>query len=373
MRRVFILAGTIVFIDTLFFAVLTPLLPHYVDRFDLSRAGAGLLAACYPLGVLAGGVPGGIAATRAGVKPTALGALVLIAAASAVFGFGDSIWILNAARFTQGVASAFAWTAALTWLIRVAPATRRGELIGSVLGVAIAGALFGPATGALASVAGIGPVFAAVAGLCVVGALLALRTPAPPVEEEPSPPRLGRMLRDRRIAGGLWLVALPALLFGTQSVLVPLHLNELGFGAAAIGAVYVVATGLEAVAAPVVGRVSDRRGRRLPILVALLGSAALSAALPWPDRVWVLAPLAVVAILFFGLSWAPAMSLVSHTAERRGADAAWAVALINMAWAPGQAVGALGGGGLARLTSDWVPFVLLSGVCLATFVAVRRA
>jgi predicted MFS family arabinose efflux permease len=373
MRRVFVLTGAIVFVDTLFFAALTPLLPHYVDRFELSKAGAGLLAACYPLGVLAGGIPGGIAATRAGVKPTALGALVLIAGASAVFGFGKTIWVLDAARFTQGVASAFAWTAALTWLIRVAPAARRGEMIGSALGVAIAGALFGPAAGALAAFAGTGPVFAAIAGLCVVGALLALRTPAPPVEEEPAPPRIRRMLRDRRIAGGLWLIALPALLFGTQSVLVPLHLHELGFGAAAIGAVYIVATALGAFAAPTVGRVSDRRGRRVPILVGLLGSAALSAALPWPERAWVLAPLSVVAVLFFGLSWAPAMSLVTHTAERRGADAAWAVALINIAWAPGQALGSLGGGGLARLTSDWVPFVILSGMCLATFVAVQRS
>jgi predicted MFS family arabinose efflux permease len=372
-RRVYVLTGAIVFVDTLFFAVLTPLLPHYVDRFELSKAGAGLLAAAYPLGVLAGGIPGGIAATRVGVKPTALGALFLIAAAAAVFGFGTTIWVLDTARFAQGVASAFAWTAALTWLIRVAPASRRGEMIGSALGVAIAGALFGPATGALAAVAGIGPVFAAVAGLCVVAAVLALRTPAPADEGEPAPPRIRRLLSDRRIVGGLWLVTLPALLFGTQAVLVPLHLDALGLGAAAIGAVYVVATGLEALAAPLVGRASDRRGRRLPILVGLLGSAALSAALPWPESAWALAPLAVAAVLFFGLSWAPAMSLVSHTAERRGANAAWAVALINMAWAPGQAIGAVGGGGLARLAADWVPFVVLSGVCLATFVAVRRS
>lgn len=373
MRRVLVLTGAIVFVDTLFFAALTPLLPHYVHRFDLSKAGAGLLAASYPLGVLAGGIPGGIAATRVGVKKTALGALALIAASSTVFGIADSIWVLDAARFAQGVGSAFAWTAALTWLIRAAPAARRGEVIGSALGVAIAGALFGPAAGALAAIAGTGPVFVAIAALCVVAALLALRTPAPRVADEPAPPRIGRMLGDRRISGGLWLVMLPALLFGTQSVLVPLHLNALGFGAAAIGVVYIVATGLEALAAPVVGRVSDRRGRRLPVLVALLGSAALSAALPWPERAWILAPLAVLAVLFFGLSWAPSMSLVSHTAERLGADAAWAVALINMAWAPGQALGAVGGGGLARLTSDWVPFVVLSGLCLATFFAVRRA
>ena len=373
MRRVYVLAGSIVFVDTLFFAALTPLLPHYVDEFNLSKAGAGLLAAAYPLGVLVGSIPGGVAATRVGVKPTALAALCLVAASSVVFGFGDSIWVLDAARFTQGIASAFAWTAALSWLIRVAPAARRGEVIGSALGIAIVGALFGPAAGALASVAGIGPVFAGIAGLCVVGVFIAVGTPAPSVDAQPAPPRLRRMLRDRRIAGGLWLVTLPALLFGTQSVLVPLHMHELGLGAAAIGGVYIFATALEALAAPLVGRTSDRRGRRLPVLVGLLGSAAFSAALPWPERAAVLVPVAVVAVLFFGLSWAPSMSLVTHRAERLGSDAVWAVALINIAWAPGQALGSVGGGGLARLTSDWVPFLVLSGLCLATFVAVRRA
>ena len=45
MRRLLILVGAIVFVDTLFFAALTPLLPHYVDELGLSKAHAGLLAA----------------------------------------------------------------------------------------------------------------------------------------------------------------------------------------------------------------------------------------------------------------------------------------------------------------------------------------
>ena len=260
MRRVLFITGAIVFVDTLFFAALTPLLPQYADRFDLTKAGAGLLAAAYPLGVLVGGIPSGYLAARVGVKPTAVTALCLIAVTSVVFGYGDSIPLLDTARFTQGIGSACAWTAALSWLVSLAPSGRRGRVIGSVLGVAIGGAIFGPVAGALASVAGTGPVFAGIAGLCLVIAVLALRTPAPPVRTDQSPGGLKRALTNRRIIGGLWLVTLPALLFGAQGVLVPLRLSALGLGAVAIGAVYLVATTLEAGAAPLVGRVTTGAG-----------------------------------------------------------------------------------------------------------------
>ena len=370
MRRILLLAGAIVFVDTLFFAALTPLLPHYAERFDLTKTGAGLLAAAYPLGVLVGGIPSGFLAARFGVKPTAITALCLIAATSIVFGYGDSIVLLDTARFTQGLGSACAWTAALTWLVAAAPAGRRGQLIGSALGVAIGGAMFGPVAGALASVAGTGPVFAGIGGLCLVVAFIAFRTPAPPPRPGQPIRRLGRAFADPRILGGLWLVALPALLFGVQGVLVPLRLSALGLGAVAIGAVYLVATCLEAVAAPLVGRLSDRRGRRLPVMVGLGASAVATAVLPWPEAAAALAVIAVFAALSFGISWSPAMSFISESAEQIGVDVAWGFALINLAWAPGQALGAFGGGALARATSDAVPYLLLCAACLVTLGAV---
>jgi MFS family permease len=371
-RRVLALAGSIVFVDTLFFAALTPLLPGYADRFDLSKAGAGLLAAAYPIGVLVGGIPSGFLAARVGVRPAAIAALSLIAGTSVIFGYGDSIVLLDVARFCQGLGSACAWTAALTWLISAAPPGRRGELIGTALGVAIGGALFGPVAGALASVAGTGPVFTGVGGICLVVAAVALRTPGPPVRERQPLRSLARAVADRRVVAALWLVALPALLFGTQSVLVPLRLSHLAFGALAIGAVYLIATGLEAVAAPIIGRVSDRRGRRLPIVIGLAGSCLAAAVLPWPGDGVLLAAVAILAALVFGMFWTPAMSFLTDTTDELGLDVAWAFALINLAWAPGQALGAVGGGGLARLTSDAVPYLLLSGACLLTLAALQR-
>jgi MFS family permease len=372
-RRVLVLAGAIVVCDTMFFAALTPLLPEYAEEFGLSKSGVGVLQAAYPLGVLAGSIPGGYAAARFGVRPTAVTALLVIAGTSVVFGFADSIVVLDIARFLQGIGSAFAWTAAFAWLIAVAPVQRRGELIGTVLGLAIGGALFGPALGGLASVMGTGPVFSAV-GLVALGvAGAALLTDAPPAPERQPISRLWAALHDRRILGGLWLVALPALLFGTLTVLVPLRLSDLGLAAAAIGAVFIIAAGSEALLSPLMGRLADRRGKRYPITIGLVAAACATLVLPWPQRGVVLAAVTILAACAFGIFWAPAMSLLSHTADRIGLEVAWAFALANLAWAPGQAVGAAAGGTIARATSDAVPYALLCGCCLATLVVVRRA
>src|SRR5712691_2421252 len=168
MRRLLLLVVPIVLVDTMFFAALTPLLPHYVHTLDLSKAGAGVLAAMYPAGALVAGIPSGFAAARFGVKPTVLTGLTLLAATTIAFGLAGSAWTLDVARFLQGVSSAFSWTGALAWLVAAAPPGRRGQLIGSAFGAAIAGALFGPVLGAVASYTGTAPAFATVAGLALV-------------------------------------------------------------------------------------------------------------------------------------------------------------------------------------------------------------
>jgi MFS family permease len=372
MRRVFLLASAIVFVDTMFFSVLTPLLPHYAHRFELSKAGAGILAAAYPAGVLVGGIPSGLLAARIGVKATAIAGLVLVAATSITFGFAGSIVLLDGARLVQGMGSACTWTASLSWLLGVAPADRRGALIGQTMGIAIVGALFGPALGAVASVVGTGGTFTGVAVLALVIVGWAVRTEAPRPRPEQSITRLWVALRDRSILGGLWLVMLPALLFGATTVLVPLRLAHLGVGAVAIGAVFLVSAALEAATSPLSGRLADRRGRLRPLSIGLAASAVGAAVLPWPTDAALLGVVVVLASTAFGLFWAPAMALLADAAHRIDLDLAWVFALMNLAWAPGQALGSGAGGAVARATTDAVPYIALSVVCAATLVALRR-
>jgi MFS family permease len=373
MRRLLLLVGAIVLVDTMFFAALTPLLPHYVDELGLGKAGAGVLQAMYPAGALVAGIPSGMAAARFGVKPTVLIGLSILALTTAAFGLADSTWQLDLARFLQGVSSAFSWTGALAWLVAVAPPGRRGRLIGSAFGAAIAGALFGPVIGAVASFIGTGPAFGGVAVLAVALAAAAAATPAAP-PERPQPLRmlLDALLHDSRIQTGVWLCLLPALLFGTLSVLAPLRLSDFGWGAAAVGATYLVMAALEAGWAPVLGRLSDRLGRLPPLRGALAASAVVTLLLPWPANAWLLAAVVVCAGFAFGSFWTPAMSMVTDAAEVRGLDYGYAFALVNIAWAPGQAGGSAIGGAVASATTDAVSYLSLTLLCLLTLAALMR-
>ena len=372
MRRLLLLVGAIVFVDTMFFAALTPLLPEYADRLELSKTGAGILSGAYAAGALVGAIPGGIAAARWGVRPAVLLGLAGMSATTFAFGIADNVVVLDAARFLQGLASAFSWTGGLAWLVAAAPPARRGELIGAAMGTAIAGALFGPVLGGAASVVGTGWAFGVVAVASVGLAVWAATTPAfPPREPQPLSALFGA-LRDGGVAAGAWLVLLPALLFAVVSVLVPLRLDELGFGAIAIGATFLVSAALEATVAPVVGRVSDRIGRLTPLRAALLASAVVTATLPWLEHGWLVAVFVVLGAMSFGSFWAPGMALLSESAEARGLEHGYTFALVSLAWAPGAAGGAAAGGAIAHATSDAVPFLVLAAASLVTLAALGR-
>jgi UMF2 family putative MFS family transporter len=177
-------------------------------------------------------------------------------------------------------------------------------------------------------------------------------------------------LNLRNIQVPIWLCLLPALLFGNLSVLAPLRLSHLGWGAAAIGGTYLCMAAIEASWAPILGRLADRFGRMPPLRAALLGAAIVSFLLPWPQSPWVLAFVIVAAGFAYGSFWTPAMSMVTDEAETFGLDYGYAFALINIAWAPGQAGGAALGGLLAAASSDAVSYVLLGTLCLLTLWAI---
>ena len=372
MRKLLLLTSAIVFFDTLFFAALTPLLPHYSESLGLGKTGAGVLAAAYPAGAFLGALPSGVVAARAGVKRTVLVGLTAVAFCTVLFGVASEPWQLDVARLLQGVASAFSWTGALAWLVAASPAGRRGSLIGTAFAAAVGGALFGPVLGGVASVAGTGWTFGAV-GVASLGLVAwAATTPSARPEAPQSVRMLGQVFAEPRILGAFWFVLLPALLFGTVSVLAPLRLAALGFGSVAIGAAFLVTGVFEVVNNIVVGRLSDRRGPLYPIRIGLAASIAVAAIYPWPNDAYALAAVIVCGGLAFGTFFTPGMTLLTNLAERRGLDHGYTFALVNLAWAPGQTLGAAGGGALAQATRDAVPYLALAAVCALTLTVLWR-
>jgi MFS family permease len=370
MRRLFLLVSAVVLVDTMFFAAVAPLLPHFSDELDLSKTAAGVLTAAYPAGTFAGALPGGWLAARWGVKPTLLLGLAILGVTSLVFAFADDIVLLDAARFFQGVGGACMWAAGMAWLVSAAPPDRRGELIGAALGAAIVGVLFGPVLGGAATVVGQEVVFSGVSVLAVGLAVWAWTTPGVPPEPSPGVPTMLRAMTRRDVLAGFWLFTLPAVFAGVLEVLVPLRLDDLGASGAAVGAIFLVAAAVEATVSPVAGRLSDRRGRMAPIRVGLAGAAVMAILLPLPSAVLLLAAFLVLAVSALGTFWAPGMALLSDASERAGLDQALAFSISNLAWAMGHILGGGAGGALADATADAVPYALLAAACTITLVRV---
>jgi MFS family permease len=103
---------------------------------------------------------------------------------------------------------------------------------------------------------------------------------------------------------------------------------------------------------------------------ALLASTIVTLLLPWPQSAWLLALVIVSAGFAFGSFWTPAMSMITDEAEVAGLDYGYAFALVNIAWAPGQAGGAAIGGAIASVTSDAATYLGLSGLCLLTLFVI---
>ncbi len=370
-RRLLLLVSAIVLADTMLYAALVPLLPHYAEEFGLGKAGSGLLVGAYAAGALLGALPGGIAAARFGPKRAVLAGLAVMALASVGFGFAGNAELLGITRLVQGTGSALSWAGALAWLVAGTPRARRGEMLGTAVGSAIFGALLGPALGAAAERVGPRPVFLAVAGIAGLLGLWAFRTPL--AQPEPQPlAALGRAVREPIVLGALWLMVLPALLFGVVAVLVPLEFDRQGWGAAAIAAVFIGSAAIEMFVAPLLGRFSDRRGRLLPMRIALAAAIGVTTALALADHPAAVVVLVIAAAIAFGSFWAPAMALLSDGAERIGLAQGLAFGLMNAAWGAGNAVGPSLGGALAQAAGDALPYALMAAVCAATLLAVSR-
>jgi predicted MFS family arabinose efflux permease len=212
--------------------------------------------------------------------------------------------------------------------------------------------------------------------LAMSGLLLTGFVRTVPDQTESSEQRVGQVIRVMRrpaMVRGMWLMALPAVVSGVLNVLAPLQIHKLGGGAAVIGATFLVGAALEAIVAPWVGRLSDRHGRLLPLRLGLVGTGVTLSCFTLPGTTLELSLLVIVICIVLGGFWAPAMALLSDVSARFGIDQAHGAAVMNLAWAAGQIVGAIGGGATAKAYGNSFPALALAGVCLLSIAATRRS
>lgn len=142
--RLLLVVSAVVLIDTLFYAVITPLLPTLTHQLHMSKAAAGVMTAAYAAGMLVASLPGGALAVRRGPRFTVITGFTLLVFSTIGFGLLHTAPGLDLARFVEGVGGACSWAGGLAWIVGATPPERRGAVMGRAMGTSLAGSLFGP-------------------------------------------------------------------------------------------------------------------------------------------------------------------------------------------------------------------------------------
>ena len=358
--------------ESLFYTALAPLLTTLDDELGFKHEQAGLLVAGYAIGYWLGAYPAYRLAARFGPRATAVTGVGAVAVATLGFALGDTFGILMVARILVGVGSVIAYTGLLAAAGAIAGRDQRGMAIGTVYSGSAAGSAVGPLVGTLAVDLGRGPVFAAVAaGQAIVAGLLS-RLPTTPNTEH-APMRVMRhYLSSPKVRTGLWITSVPGFALGVLTLSGTYRLDEMGAGATIVAIAFSGIAIINVFVAPRIGKASDRLGRRRPLMLALAVAAvaiALIAALAF--EVSTVALIAIAGAFMLAIA-GPGLALVGDGVHDLGGDPAHATFLMNMAWGPAAARGAISAGIVHGAVGAEVSLLMLTAIAVISLVLVRR-
>jgi MFS transporter, DHA1 family, solute carrier family 18 (vesicular amine transporter), member 1/2 len=327
----------------------------------------GLLHGGYAVGVLTAAPLFGYLGVRIGLKYSMICGVALSAAATALFGIAPGSALLFLAQLLQGAAAAATWTAGLS-LVAQHHVERRVEMMGYALIGSTAGSLLGNVAGGL-----LGQIGGDHLPFLVAGALVAidagLRVFVLPSDRtcRQSFADLSALLLSKPVLMSAAAVGLAAIGWSIVDTLLPARLGRAGVAPPTIGLIFVAASIVYGVCAPLAEWVS----KRAPIgRVIAGGTLAMAMTLPLLGIVQgMIATAAAVCVVSvcYAFMLDPTTAELGNAVDRRGMTCYSAVyAVFNVAYAIGM-VAIDGTSSVAANRLDF-PQVLL-GVSVALILA----
>jgi len=347
----------------------TPVLPLFAQSLNATPAEIGwiVMASTIP-GVLIS-YPAGALSDHLGTRRVLLASLVVFATAPFLYLVIETAWQLMAVRFYHGFATAIFGTVASAAIAERYTADRAARL-STYSSVTIVGRSIAPFLGGtLISLASFGAVYiaCAIAGVLALGVGLLLeghdQKSAAKLELPHFWSSLRTVLRDRGIMLVSAVEAAQYLVFGAIEAFLALYASSLGIPAWQIGIILGVQLLSIVFAKPLMGKVSDRVGRRRVILPGLLIGAASVVLLPVFPNVIGLSVLS----LAFGLGFATVTSSTAALVADLTKDGRFgsSMGVLRTVMDVGQSIGPVLTGFMVGVAGYASAFTLLAAIVVA--------
>ena len=294
-------------------------------------------------------------------KPFVIGGLLIFAVVNLSFGVATQYWELFVLRIVQGLAAAFTITASLALVNEGSGPERRGGNMGVYNSFRLVGFGAGPLLASVLvemgpfhlfgdlTLSGFDATFLVAGGTALISTGLVAWLVRDPEEPSEAPGRLSLQVwdRGRRRLDPIFALGIATLVMAgcmaLLSAIEPEVNQRLQQGPIWFAVEFVALIAALAVLQPLVGRASDRRGRRPFILVGLVALVPTTVLQGVVTASWELILLRVLQGGARALIFAPALALAGDYA-RKGASGAQ-LSVLTVAFGLGIAAGQLTAGG----------------------------
>lgn len=334
------------FVDSIGYGIVVPILSTYVLSLGASDFDLALIFAAFAIVQLFTTVPFGLFSDRYGRRRFMMGGMILLAASFLYYPFAKSVLALVACRAVQGLAASATWSSALALVADTYPGSDKGEKLGVANGAVGLGSIAGPVVGGVLGGINFGLPFFIVGSVAFAAffyMLIRLRLARKETVEASIPYRemLGGAIRIRNVLIVVFINSMIAIFFGFIEPLMPPYLRgRFNMSSAEIGLFFGVAFLTFAVFQPIVGRMSDRYGRKVFIVGGLVALCILSLLIPYASSVPLLFLILGITGIFWALAFTPLMPLAVESLRSKNMESfGTASGLFNIAYTMGYSVG----------------------------------
>ncbi|MEJ2739015.1 MAG: MFS transporter [Dehalococcoidia bacterium] len=298
------------------FSIIAPVLPQYALSFSIPVTLVGWAVSSFALARMVIDIPAGLLADLFGRKRIMVVGLIFIVFSSILSGIAENYPLLIIGRVIQGIGSALYVTAATTWVAQISAGEYRGRFMSLYSGIIFAATSLGPAIGGYSAFHfGLSAPFFVYGGFATLGLLATIRLK----DNSGHDSEFQSNVRIKDVPGvfmnfpfmlvNISVLALFFLRSGVRSTLIPLFAAlNLDLTEAQIGVLMTVAGVVTSLLTYPSGWLSDRVGRKRPIMSCLFLSAVAVVLIPFQ-------------MSFSGLI--PIMVLYGFATGLQGSIAAW--------------------------------------------------